>query len=45
MGDPNDPPVLKAAPGFRGNELVNGRDYASAPETNFMISLRNVVIE
>ena len=45
MGDPNNPPVLKAAPGFNGDVLVKGRDDASSPETNFMIALRNVVLE
>lgn len=45
MGDPKNPPVLKAAPGFGGDMLIEGRDYASPPETNFMIELRNVIIE
>ncbi|KAF1966841.1 putative exo-beta-1,3-glucanase [Bimuria novae-zelandiae CBS 107.79] len=45
MGDPNNPPVLKAAPGFSGDTLIDGHDFASAPETNFMIQLRNVIID
>lgn len=45
MGDPNNPPILKAARGFSGEVLIEGRDYASAPETNFMIMLRNVILE
>ncbi|KAK7183131.1 hypothetical protein DPSP01_012154 [Paraphaeosphaeria sporulosa] len=45
MGDPNNPPVLKAAPGFSAEVLIDGYDAASAPETSFMTQLRNVVID
>lgn len=45
MGDPNNPPVLKAASGFSGDVLVDGYDAASAAETSFMTQLRNVIIE
>jgi glucan 1,3-beta-glucosidase len=45
MGDPNNLPVLKAAPGFSASVLVDGYDAASAPETSFMTQLRNVIIE
>ena len=33
MGDPNNPPVLKAAPGFSGDVLVDGYDceYLKTP--------------
>ena len=44
MGDPNNPPILKAAPGFGGAVLVDGLDSPQA-ETSFMTQLRNVVIE
>ena len=45
MGDPNNPPVLKAAPGFSAEVLIDGYDFASDPTTSFMTQLRNVVIE
>ncbi|KAF9741995.1 hypothetical protein PMIN02_007890 [Paraphaeosphaeria minitans] len=45
MGDPNNPPVLKAVAGFPGEVLIDGYDAASAPETSFMTQLRNVVVD
>ncbi|CAG7975116.1 unnamed protein product [Penicillium salamii] len=45
-GDPLNPPVLKAAPGFNGDTLINGFDSQNGqPETSFMTLLRNVVID
>jgi hypothetical protein len=45
-GDPLDPPVLKAAPGFSDGTLINGFDSKNGqPETSFMTLLRNVVID
>lgn len=45
MGDPNNPPILKAAPGFPAEVLIDGFDAAGYAETSFMTQLRNVVIE
>lgn len=45
-GDPLNPPVLKAAPNFNGDTVVNGFDKSSGQaETSFMTLLRNVVID
>ncbi|KAH8601170.1 putative exo-beta-1,3-glucanase [Bisporella sp. PMI_857] len=48
MGDPQNPPILKAAPGFSGNILIKGYDASSSngpPETSFMTALKNVIID
>lgn len=46
VGDPNDPPVIKASPDFDGDSVVNGNDFGTgAPETSFMTLLKNVVID
>lgn len=46
IGDPLYPPTIKAAPGFQGDTVVNGYDYATLyPETSFMTLLKNVVID
>ena len=48
VGDPNDMPILKAAPGFKGTTVVNGYDHASHASggtTNFFIAMKNIVID
>lgn len=46
VGDPNDPPVIKASADFDGDAVVNGYDFGTgAPETSFMTLLKNVVID
>ncbi|KFY45410.1 hypothetical protein V495_03001 [Pseudogymnoascus sp. VKM F-4514 (FW-929)] len=46
VGDPNDPPVIKASSDFDGDIVVNGNDFGTgAPETSFMTLLKNVVID
>lgn len=45
-GDPLNPPVLKAAAGFKGEFLVMGYDSGNGnPETSFMTLVRNVVLD
>lgn len=46
VGDPNDPPVIKASADFVGDAVVNGYDFGTgAPETSFMTLLKNIVID
>ncbi|KFY68822.1 hypothetical protein V496_00777 [Pseudogymnoascus sp. VKM F-4515 (FW-2607)] len=46
VGDPNDPPVIKASADFDGNAVVNGFDTGvGAPETSFMTLIKNIVID
>lgn len=46
VGDPNDPPVIKASADFDGDAVVNGYDFGvGAPETSFMTLIKNIVID
>ncbi|EPS26403.1 putative endo-beta-1,3-glucanase [Penicillium oxalicum 114-2] len=46
VGDPNNPPILKAAPGFKGDFLVMGYDkHNGNPETSFMTLMKNVILD
>lgn len=46
VGNPQDPPTIIAAPGFQGDTVVNGYDYATGhPETSFMTLVKNIVID
>jgi hypothetical protein len=46
VGDPINPPVIKAAAGFNGDTLVNGYDSKNGPpETSFMTLMKNVVLD
>jgi len=38
MGDPQNPPVLKAAPGFSGGTLINGYDRKYYPKNHIRAS-------
>lgn len=46
VGNPSNPPVIKAAPGFRGQYLIMGYDeHAGQPETSFMTLVKNVILD
>lgn len=46
IGDPANPPTIKAAAGFQGDTVVNAYEYATGhPETSFMTLFRNVSID
>ena len=46
IGNPQNPPTIKAASGFTGDTVVNGYDYATGhPETSFMTLLKNVIVD
>jgi glucan 1,3-beta-glucosidase len=46
VGDPNNPPVIKASSDFNGDTVVNGYDFATGHhETSFMTLLKNVIID
>lgn len=45
MGNPLDPPVLKASAGFSGEYIIYGKDPNQGSTTNFYIAIKNVVID
>ena len=46
VGDPKNPPVLKASPNFNGQFMVMGYDkQAGNPETSFMTLMKNVILD
>ncbi|KAL4897565.1 pectate lyase superfamily protein-domain-containing protein [Aspergillus ambiguus] len=45
MGDPTNPPILRAAPGFSGDHIVYGKDPYFQGTVNFYIGFRNVVLD
>ncbi|KAJ5469313.1 hypothetical protein N7539_008931 [Penicillium diatomitis] len=46
VGDPSNPPVLKAASGFSGDYLVMGYDkHNGNPETSFMTLMKNLILD
>ncbi|CAG8942997.1 unnamed protein product [Penicillium salamii] len=46
LGDPLNPPVIKAAKGFNGDYLVMGFDsHAGQPETSFAIVMKNIILD
>jgi polygalacturonase len=46
VGNPSNPPVIKAAPEFKGQYLILGYDeHAGQPETSFMTLVKNVVLD
>jgi glucan 1,3-beta-glucosidase len=46
VGDPLNPPVIRAAADFDGNTVVNGYDFATGNhEDSFMTLLKNVIID
>lgn len=46
VGDPSNPPIIRAAPDFQGQYLVLGYDEkAGQPETSFMTLVKNVILD
>jgi len=46
VGNPSNPPIIKAAPDFEGQYLIMGYDeHAGHPETSFMTLMKNVVLD
>ncbi|KXJ95237.1 glucan endo-1,3-beta-glucosidase BGN13.1 precursor [Microdochium bolleyi] len=47
MGDATNPPVLKAAAGFSGTQLVNGQDPTTgiSGELSFAVGLKNLILD
>lgn len=46
VGDPKNPPVLKASANFNGQFMVMGYDkQAGNPETSFMTLMKNVILD
>lgn len=46
VGDPSNPPIIKAAPNFQGEFLIMGYDKMNGnPETSFMTLIKNVILD
>ncbi|KAJ6138710.1 hypothetical protein N7471_005196 [Penicillium samsonianum] len=46
VGNPLNPPIIKAAPGFRGDHLIMGYDLHNGhPETSFATLIKNVIVD
>ncbi|KAJ5771709.1 Pectin lyase fold/virulence factor [Penicillium odoratum] len=46
VGDPLNPPILRASPDFQGQFLIMGYDKNNGnPETSFMMLLKNVILD
>lgn len=46
VGDPSNPPIIKAAPNFQGEFLIMGYDKMNGnPETSFMTLTKNVILD
>ncbi|KAF2091544.1 glycoside hydrolase family 55 protein [Saccharata proteae CBS 121410] len=45
VGDPLDPPVLKAVPEFSEDHMIYGKDPGTVGTNNFFIAMKNVVID
>lgn len=45
VGDPTNPPVLKAAPDFRDDHIVFAKDPNVEGTNNFYIGLKNVILD
>ncbi|KAI9374056.1 pectate lyase superfamily protein-domain-containing protein [Aspergillus egyptiacus] len=45
VGDPTNPPVLKAEPGFAGDHLMYAKDPNFYGTTNFYIGIKNIVLD
>ncbi|KAJ5499508.1 Pectin lyase fold/virulence factor [Penicillium expansum] len=46
VGNPLNPPIIKAAPGFRGDDLITGYDsHNGNPETSFATLVKNVIVD
>jgi glucan 1,3-beta-glucosidase len=45
VGDPTNPPVLKAAPGFPDDHMIFAKDPNVEGTNNFYIGLKNVILD
>ncbi|KAJ5726886.1 Pectin lyase fold/virulence factor [Penicillium malachiteum] len=46
IGDPRNPPVIRASPNFQGQFLIMGYDkHNGNPETSFMILMKNIILD
>jgi glucan 1,3-beta-glucosidase len=45
VGDPTNPPVLKAAPDFRDDHVIFAKDPNVEGTNNFYIGLKNVILD
>lgn len=45
IGDPTNPPVIKAASSFSGNSMLNAHDASDHTTTNFFMAIENVVFD
>ncbi|KAJ5116852.1 Pectin lyase fold/virulence factor [Penicillium angulare] len=46
VGDPSDPPVIKASASFQGQFLIMGYDkHNGNPETSFLMLVKNVILD
>ena len=45
MGDPLNPPTLKAGPGFRGTTLIWAKDPHHVPTVVFYVGIKNLVLD
>ncbi|KAJ5209231.1 hypothetical protein N7449_003610 [Penicillium cf. viridicatum] len=46
VGNPLNPPIIKAGPGFRGDYLIMGYDsHNGNPETSFATLVKNVIVD
>lgn len=45
MGNPLNPPIIKASGSFNGDTMIYGKDPNQDSTTNFYIGIKNLVIE
>lgn len=45
MGDPINPPTIKASAGFSGTFMIYGKDPNQGSTTNFYIGIKNIIID
>ncbi|KAI0013268.1 glycoside hydrolase family 55 protein [Xylariaceae sp. FL0662B] len=45
MGDPTDPPTIKAASNFSGDYMIYAKDPYQDATTNFYVGMKNVIID
>ncbi|CAJ2511817.1 Uu.00g074420.m01.CDS01 [Anthostomella pinea] len=45
MGDPTDPPTIKASANFSGDYMIYAKDPSQDSTTNFFVGMKNVVID
>jgi glucan 1,3-beta-glucosidase len=45
VGDPTNPPILKAQPGFSGDHMIYAKDPNFGGTINFYIGIKNIVLD